>query len=236
MKPVNLYDIYKQVKQRTRTLKSIETQRKAEVMISVAKLITISPTLDLVAEFRNAEEQWRFSYDVSTSAKSMADQFEAAIKSNNFVIERWPGNRQGTIVDSPDFGQLYCAKDDSKPGQLKIGVTTMKLSVRLQKMQTRYGYENIQPLFVIQVSKPYDIERYVQNRLRSVLVTGCTKGDSVEWYYSNAIEFARVVVDTVEEHGNSVDEVTLFTECPNARNVKVALNRLGVAVTREAWV
>jgi hypothetical protein len=236
MKPVNLYDIYKQVKQRARTLKSIETQCRAEVMINAAKLITTTPTLMQVAAFRKYEDQWLNSHDVSTAAKSMANKFEAAIISNNFVIERWPGNRRGTIIDSPDYGQIYCAKDGSKPGQLKIGVTTMKLSARLQKMQTRYGYENIQPLFVINVSKPYDIENYVQSKLRSVLVSGCTKGDSVEWYFSNAIEFARAVVDSVEEHGNLVDEVTLFTGCPNSRSVKLALNRLGVVINRETWI
>ena len=236
MKPVNLYDIYKQVKQRARTLKSIETQRRAEVMIANAKLITETPTLKQVAAFRKTEDHWRCSYDVSANAKSMADQFETAIRSKYYVVTVWPGNRYTTIINPPASGLIYCASEVTKPGQLKIGVTTMKLSSRLQKMQTRYGYKNIQPVFAIKASMPYDIENAVQNMLRSLLVSGCTKGDSVEWYYANAIEFAQAVVDTVEEHGNTVDAVTLFAGCPNSRNVQMELNRLGVAVNNEAWI
>lgn len=240
MNPTNLYDIYKQVKQRTRTPKSAETERKAEAMIAAAEHI-VTPTatprsrLVLVEKFRKAEELWCASYDVSASTKSMADQFKAAICSKNFVVKMWPGNKLATGYN-PVSGLVYCVRDASKPGQLKIGVTTMKLRARLQKMQTRYGYENIQPLFVINVSKPAEIEHHAQEKLRGCRVTGMTKGDSVEWYHTNAIEFARAVVDTVEERGNSVAEVKLFADCPNANNVKVALNRLGVDVNRESWL
>jgi len=236
MNPINLYDIFKQVKQRACTPKSAETERKAEAMIAAAeRIVSETPSLELVAEFRKAEELWRASYDVSASTKSMADRLEAAIRSRNYVVKIWPGNKLATGYN-PVSGLVYCVRDASKPGQLKIGVTTMKLRARLQKMETRYGYENVQPLFVINVSKPAEIEHHAQERLRVCRVTGKTKGDSVEWYRATAIEFVRAVVDTVEERGNPVDEVTLFADCPNASNVKAALNRLGVGVNRESWL
>lgn len=237
MKPINLYEICRTVTQRTRTPKSAETQRKAEAMIAAAeRIITKTPTLKLVAEFRKAEELWCASYDVSASTKSMADQFEDAIRSKNFVVKRWLGNILQTGYN-PDSGLVYCVRDASKPGQLKIGVTTkLTLRKRLQILQNKYEYENVRPLFVINVSKPAEIEHHAQKKLRDCRVTGMTKGDSVEWYRATAIEFARIVVDTVEERGNSVAGVKLFADCPNASNVKLALNRLGVGVNRESWL
>jgi hypothetical protein len=164
----------------------------------------------------------------------MADQFEDAIRSGAYVIE---GPRIN-ILDggyNPKSGLIYCVRSASKSGQLKIGVTTMKLKARLQKMSTRYGLEEVQPIFTVSVSNPAAIEKLAKAKLLDSRVTGCcAKGESVEWYYASAIEFARAVVDTVEEHGTSVDEVTLFSDCPNASKVKLALKRLG-NVNRAAW-
>ena len=237
MSKINLYLIYRNVAQRTRTNKSAETDCKAETMIRAAEEIVApgsKPTLKLVSKFRKTEDAWRNSYDVSASAKSMADQFEIAIRSGNYVIERPYIN----ILDggyNPETGLIYCARSASKTGQLKIGVTTMKLKARLQKMSTRYGIEEVRPLFTISVSSPAEIEKYAKAKLRDLLVTGCTKGDSVEWYYTSAIEFAQAVVETVEEHGNSVDEVTLFSDCPNASKVRVSLKRLA-NVSTASWM
>jgi len=237
----NLYLIYRNVKQRVRpgrSPKSTETQHKAAAMVEAAENLVLPgaiPTLKLVSKFRKAEDAWRNSYDVSASTKSLADQFEDAIRSGNYVIER---PYVSIFTDeggyNPQSGLVYCAQSESKPGQLKIGVTTMKLKDRLQKMSTRYGIEEVRPLFTISVSSPAEIEMYAKAKLRDLLVTGCTKGDSVEWYYVSAIEFARAVVDTVEEHGNSVAEVTLFSGCPNASKVKVSLKRLA-NVNTAAW-
>ncbi len=90
-------------------------------------------------------------------------------------------------------------------------------------------------MFAISVGYPAEIEHHAQLKLRECRVTGKTKNDSVEWYRTTAIEFARAIVDTVEERGNSVLEVTLFADCPNAGNVKAELNRLGVNVRKECY-
>ncbi len=241
MPKINLYLIYRKVAQRIRpelAQKSSATQLKAKAMVAAAELLAMPetmPTLKLVSKFRKAEDGWRNSYDVSASTTSMADQFEAAIRSGDYVIERPRIN----ILDggyNPESGLVYCVRSASKSGQLKIGVTTMKLKERLQKMSTRYGIEDVRPLFTICVSSPAEIEKFAKAKLLDFRVTGCcTKGGSVEWYRASAIEIARAVVDTVEEYGNSVGEVTLFTDCPNTSNVKVALNRLA-NVNHASWM
>lgn len=136
---------------------------------------------------------------------------------------------------NPSSGLVYCATSASKSGQLKIGVTTMKLKTRLRKIAPRYGIAEVRPLFTISVDYPAEIEHHAQVKLRGCRVTGKTKNDSVEWYRTTAIDFARAIVDTVEQRGNTVLEVTLFADCPNARNVKTELNRLGINVRKECY-
>lgn len=155
---------------------------------------------------------------------------------HNIAAKQWQGNTYRNGHNPPVFGLVYFARDASRPGQLKVGATTMKLRARLQKMQTRYGYENVRPLFCIKVFNPFEIEHHAQEKLRDCRVVGKAKGDSIEWYYTTAIAAARAVVDAVEERGKPVDGVTLFADCPNTGNVRAALNRLGANVTRESWL
>lgn len=157
-----------------------------------------------------------------------------AISTRSFAVEK-PMINILNAGFNPSSGLVYCAKSASKSGQLKIGVTTIKLKTRLRKIAPRYGIEEVRPLFTISVDYPAEIEHHAQVKLRGCRVTGKTKNDSVEWYRTTAIEFVRAVVATVEERGNSVLEVTLFADCPNAGKVKAELNRLGVNVRKECY-
>lgn len=234
MKPINLYDIYRKVSARNRAPKSVDTKRKAEAMRAAADRIVDAPTLMQVKAFRTAENLWLASYDVVASAKSMADQFEDAIRSKNFVSERSYFDPRGTN-GTRRSGLIYCASSASMPGQFKLGFTTMRLKARFQKMPARHGIVEPCPLFAISVSYPAKIEAQTKKKLRDYLVAGCTKGNSNEWYRVKAIEFARSVVAIIEESGTSVTEVTLFADCPNVNNIKSELSRLGVEVSRNSW-
>lgn len=234
MKPINLYDIYRKVSARNRAPKSVDTKHKAEAMRAAADRIVDAPTLMQVKAFRSAENLWLASHDVAVSAKSMADQFEEAIRSKCFVSKRSYFDPRGTN-GTKRSGLIYCASSVSRPSQFKLGFTTMGLKARFQKMSTRHGIVEPCPLFAISVSYPAKIEAQTKKKLRDYLVAGCTKGNSNEWYRVKAIEFARSVVAIIEESGTSVAEVTLFADCPNAKNVKTALNQLGVGVNSEIW-
>jgi hypothetical protein len=204
-------------------------------MIAAAEHILDKPTLALVNEFRKAEDLWLMSFDVSISAKSLAAQFEMAIRSRNFVVEMPYLSTIETGYD-PEFGQVYCARSASKEGQLKIGVTTMKLKARLQKMTTKHGLSEVRPLFSISVSNPAVIESQAKKKLRESRVAGRTQEDSNEWYRTSAIEFVRAVAATIGECGHLVTEITLYADCPNASNVNALLNQLGVHVIRGVWL
>jgi len=233
MKPINLYDIYRKVSHRRRSIKSIETQRRAEAMRDAADAIIDRPTLKLVKEFRKAEDLWLDSDDV-LSNMNFADQFEDAIRSKNFVSERSFYDPRG-INGTRQTGVVYCAMSASRPGQLKIGFTTLKLKVRFQKMSKRQNIVEPYPLFAISVSYPAMIEAHAKSNLREYLVSGCTQGQSVEWYETSAIRIARTFVSSIVAHGSSVDKVMLFPDCKNASNIKFTLSRLGVEVSKESW-
>ena len=175
------------------------------------------------------------SVEVSMSAKSLAAQFETAIRSRNFVVAM-PNLSTLETGYNPAFGQVYCARSASKTGQLKIGVTTMKLKARLQKMTARHGLSEVRPLFSISVSNPAVIESQAKIKLRESRVAGRTQGDSNEWYRTSAIEFVRAVAGTIGECGHSVTEITIYADCPNASNVNALLNHLGVPVKRGVWL
>ena len=234
MNQINLYDIYRKVSKRARTQKSAETQRKAEVMREAADRIVEKPSLMLVKDFRKAEYLWHLCPDVRISGVLLAEHFEAAIRSKEFVSVRSYFDPRGANGDR-QFGMVYCAMSASKPGQLKLGFTSGKLEARLQKIPKKHGIEKVRPLFSINTSFPAEIEAGSKRMLREHLVAGRTRGGSNEWYQASAIEFARAVVATVEKCGNVVSEVTLYSGCPNASNVKVAFNRLGVNINSEPW-
>lgn len=238
MEPINLYDLYRTVKQRARperAAKSQPTQKKAVAMCLAADRILKEPTLERVEAFRVAEKSWFNSPDVSSSARCIADKFEEAILSNNFISERSHFDPRG-INANRQSGLVYCAQSSSMPGQMKLGFTTMDLGLRLQKFSGRYEVPDVRPLFAIRVGYPAEVERYAKSKLRDALVSGCTLGKSNEWYRTTAIDIARTLVDTLDECGNEVSEITLYGACPNADNVSAALRRLGLPVGRKAWL
>jgi hypothetical protein len=233
MNQINLYDIYRKVSARARTQKSAETRRMAEEMRKAADRIVDKPSLMLVKDFRKAEYLWHLCPDVRISGALLADQFETAIRSKEFVSVRSYFDPRGSNGDR-QFGMVYCAMSASKPGQFKLGFTTMKLETRLQKMTTRHGIEKVRPLFAINVEYPAGIEAQAKEKLRDYLVAGNTKCDSNEWYYSPAIQLARNVVVAIEEKGIEVSKVTLYEGCPNPSGIRSTLLRLGADISRES--
>jgi hypothetical protein len=232
--PINLYDIYRKVSARARAQKSAETQRMAGVMREAADRIVDNPSLLRVKDFRKAEYMWYQCPDVRISGVLLADHFETAIRSKEFVSVRSYFDPRGSNGDR-QFGMVYCAMSASKPGQFKLGFTTLKLATRLQKIPKRHGIEKVRPLFAINLEYPAGIEAQAKKKLRHYLVAGNTKGDSNEWYYSPAIQLARNIVAAIEENCIEVSQVTLYEGCPNPSGIKSTLLRLGADVSRESW-
>lgn len=183
--PVDLYEIYRLVKQRNKkdriANKSESTLLKIESMVKAAKDITEKHTLKNVAVFRKAEWSWFNSYDVKNDVVLYADEFENAIRSKNFVISKPPMNTL-SCGWNPNSGIVYCFVSTSKPGEVKIGATTMELMARIKKLAKRYNYENVEVFFYQAVNYPSRVEEDVKRLLGSKIVSGYSKTGSIEWY------------------------------------------------------
>lgn len=196
----NLYLLYKGVYSRMRPkriLKSYATEEKGRKMVEAAKAIVESPSLMAVTQFKEAEMAWIQSSDVSTNVKLIAPRFESAIISGDYFVDRPHVNRAqtGWVADE---GTIYCVSTSSKPGQIKIGGTTMNLETRLQKLSTRYGYDDLTIEFAMEVDHVSDVEAYAHTILENKRVARKVKNDSLEWFLSDTNTAKQAVLAAVE--------------------------------------
>lgn len=186
IKLINLYDVYKKVADRHREQEkkgvSEETLEKSFLMKKAAKEILEKPTLKRVKEFSKLEDIWWRSPEVSEHSKFISLEFEDVIRSKCFYIEEPTFNRAQTGW-SAEEGLVYCISSTSKSGQVKIGATTMDLRKRLKKLKNRYKYSELNIEFAYRTNKVSNLEKLVHKELSPFLVSGRTKGDSVEWYF-----------------------------------------------------
>jgi hypothetical protein len=191
MSPTDLWVTYKKVKQRIKRAKSVETRRKAEAMARIAKRIRDQPSPDLLGEFRKAEDDWIKSWDVSISAVRLADEFEKAIQSGEYVVIH-PPIKTPSLGFDPERGIVYCAEISSEKGQLKIGSTTMTMRDRLAKYRTKYRCP-AKEIFSMYVTFPARVEKRAHELLRGRRLIGSGKGDSNERFATDAETAIRAI-------------------------------------------
>ena len=217
MQPLNLHENFlRPVKHRAKKSDKLrETQIKGGLMLAAAELILKTPTLALVKKFRKCEDAWIEQPDINRCMR-YADKIEEAIKSGNYINAPWNARSYDNGVNDEAFGHVYCVMDSANKLKLKIGVTTMKLRTRLQKMETRHGHESLLELFSIYVRHPYEIEKYIQEKLPACHVGSASRGNSKEWYYATPIEASKAFSLTIKERRGKVLSFTVYMKnCPD---------------------
>jgi len=178
MKKVNLYETYRKVKQRERNRKSIDLQKlNAEKATYAAKQILENPTLNTVKNLRKFENQWLMN---SQSSLSIADEFETAIRANNFEIS--PTYSSYETGYKPKFGILYCFASDDYPGIVKIGATTYSIEKRLYDYQNRRKLQHLKVVIALETTNPSRKEKEIHDILHSKKVYPETIPKSNEWF------------------------------------------------------
>ncbi len=210
---INLYDIYKKVKSRERSCsnKSGDTIFKCYLMIESARSILDKPTLKNVKAFKRLESDWSRCYDVSSNSIPMATQFEDAIRSTSFYVERPHFNRHHLGWNEGE-GAIYCIGSPSKPSQVKIGATTMELYVRLRKMKTRYGYPSIKIYFAVETDHLSDFEDALHKAFSDNRVSGRVKEDSLEWFWTTPEEAFSAAKKIAKSNGFSFKKIKLIDD------------------------
>lgn len=173
---VNLYEVYKQVKGRTRGKHCQTTIAIARRAAEAAKAILSDPTVEAVARFRALEREWSMRPDVRSNHVVLADRFYDAIVSRSYVIER-PYIKNFSCGHNPAQGYVYCLKSSDKPDCLKIGATAMAMEKRIAKFKGRHQLDDLEVAFSILVAEPFRVEDLVHKAFKDLRIA---RGE--EWF------------------------------------------------------
>jgi hypothetical protein len=179
MKQINLYETYRKVKQRINKSSGKIKKSAAEKATKAAKDILDRPTLKLVDKFRKIEQEWRL-YAHGNSV-SIADEFEKAIRSKNYIIEQnYSSHAAGW---NPKTGYLYCFSTRDYPGFVKIGATTrLCIEKRAEEYRVRRKLSNIKIICAYQTENPSKKEAEIHECLREYKVYPLKIRKSNEWF------------------------------------------------------
>jgi hypothetical protein len=190
---IDLYDIYRKVKQRAVRCSYSSQKEAATKALNAMEIVIDSPSVENAGLFKEIEKEWINHPYTRSGVVQYGDIVLVAIKSNAFEVSRPFYNTKALGFD-PVFGTFYVAESELKKNQIKIGCTTRDIDERLRKFKQKYGYELNLKLYV-SVSYPSRVEEYISKQIREGRVTGCSDGDSNEWYFGSASD-VRVLVES----------------------------------------
>ena len=84
--------------------------------------------------------------------------------------------------DEPDYGYIYIFTSESRPGECKLGATSMDINTRAKKYINKYGYSVDVYYTSPQILNPFQYELAIGGRYKEFRCIGNTIGDSIEWY------------------------------------------------------
>ena len=200
--PINLYDIYRKVCNRKNS-GSIEPGARLAAKIAADKAFEliekVSPST--LTSFREAERKWASA--AGTSKKSYADEFEAAIRSGNYIVRRTGVNNAWNESYQPPEGYIYGAESSERPGWIKLGATTEGPLDRIEAFRKRYGLKDIFLMYHAWVEKPMSVENAIRISLRDYGVRN-SKNDSREWFNVTADHAMQTAKDAIVRLGVKV--------------------------------
>lgn len=175
--PTNLYITYKKVKQRISRSRDPIARTAAEAAAAAAADLIKCPTLKGVNIFRKIERKWLSL--ATAGALPLADEFENAIRSKSFIVER-PAMNAHHAGWNPPHGTVYCLVCNEMPGCVKVGATTLTVNKRSQLLAGKHCLTGVRITFSLEVGSPSKVEATVHKALRRLRVHG--PNGSMEWF------------------------------------------------------
>lgn len=175
--PINLRLIYHKVYQRKRRSSGYKLLL-AEKATELAKIILEKRTIKSVQALRVVENEWLAHS--TAPAKSMADEFECAIRSGNYFVED-PHLSTSHFGFNPEHGAVYAFKCSEGGTLIKIGSTKGSISqarARIKSYANRYHLSGIRILIIIEAKNPATIEQLLHKQFSP-------NRSSVQWNKSN---------------------------------------------------
>ncbi len=105
-------------------------------------------------------------------------------------VHRWNSERHGW------YGDVYVLVDPERPGQFKVGATTIQIQKRVNLYRARY-WTDVKVFQSIPCRDPFGIEEEFLRVGIFKRVSGNTSGESNEWYFGDAAEAVDFLHDLI---------------------------------------
>ena len=127
----DLWSIYKSVQARTKRSIGYSASRRqaAEGAARAMKAVIVQPTIENAQAFADAENAY-LTQSSSGTIQLLSNRVIAAIKKNRYVINKPQINTYALQGHGPRKGKVYVARSSRKPGEIKLGYTTLILEKR----------------------------------------------------------------------------------------------------------
>ena len=133
---INIYKIYKMMSQRVIRHPNNKSMAKMESLTKdlLTDSLNKSEMLVVVKKIRNLESS------ISTFRKMYSLELKNAIENDNYYIEIPHQIAHAWNENSNTRGWIYILTSTTKPGQVKLGATTMLPQDRVVAYRSKYGY------------------------------------------------------------------------------------------------
>ncbi len=192
MDQVNLYDISKAFYQRSYRDPICPLKAKA---YSTSRQLWHEPRpkkelLGIIAELQKMERA------MPRISVFYADRAEKAVRTGNYFVSV-PHEIAHRYNDRP--GTVYILTSRSRPGECKLGATTMSMYERCAAYESKYGY-GVATFFSIDCGEPFALEKRVADKISGLRTVRNAAGDSIEWYHIKPEELKRIIISTNREN------------------------------------
>jgi len=128
-----------------------------------------------------------------TRLKRYGNSMEASVNLGAYTLTR-PYQIDHLYKEENKSGTIYVLSSPARPGQIKLGATTMNIFDRCAKYESKYGYK-VKPEKFMTVLKPFELENLVKQQAKENRVAGNAWGDSIEWYELPPMKLWNLVIE-----------------------------------------
>jgi hypothetical protein len=187
---MDLYKAYKIMKQRA---KRRPHDHISQELSKIARSIfyfdgDVEKILTKIQAIREVEK--KLQYGLKCYGKEMED----AVLSGKYTIER-PYAIRHRFDRNNRKGLIYVMSSKSRPGQVKLGATTLSIYKRLKCYENKYQY-SVKAEKWKTVVDPFVLENDIAKKINKYRVAGNTTGDSNEWYHLSPEQLWNVVIES----------------------------------------
>lgn len=202
---LDLWNVYKSVYLRASKARETSRHEAAENAAVALRLVVEKPSQAATRRFMKAERVFLDHPCTTAASRAFGPQVLEAVRSGEYVCNKPQIKTFALQGEDARPGIVYVAHSNRRPGELKLGYTTLKPAKRAQLFRDKYGYSHFEVVAHARTAEPSRLESLVQAQLRSVRIQGSTKGDSNEWYRCSVAHAQSLIENTARQHGLALE-------------------------------